>query len=498
VSELGSSSFIGDNSTRGHGILWQKEHYLSRKGGIPAPAETAQVVIVGGGIAGLAAANALRDLNPIVLEQSTQFGGNAKGERWGDLEYGIGSAYIADPDAGSPLDKLLAELGLRERTRLNDPAEEGVVLTDKVVPAFWKGGTDPARAAEFIRVRKQLIELGHEAYPAIPPRNAEEMARVEALDRMSFAQWARKNLGKLHPHVEELFHEYCEDAFACRYDEVSAAQAINFIIPDLVGVLALPGGNGAISEALYKKLSRELKTGSLRAGSFVADVALNSEGVRVAYEDPEGNLRSIQARACVVAAPKFIAARVVRDMPKNQHHAVAKLRYRAFLVANVLVKGVARSPWLGMFRLRGEHGPKEQAFSTVVHGAWAGDHRAHDSSLTLYKSYPHDHGRGELNGKHAFEHARKSFEGDLPILLRALGLDESRVAGLRIARWGHAIPAAVKGMLVDGVAREAAAPVGGRIFLGQQDNWASPCVESALNAAYEAAEGARKVVLAGA
>src|SRR4051812_2781242 len=47
TSRLDPGEFTGDHFSRPHSILWQKPQYLAAKGGIPAPSETASVVIVG-------------------------------------------------------------------------------------------------------------------------------------------------------------------------------------------------------------------------------------------------------------------------------------------------------------------------------------------------------------------------------------------------------------------------------------------------------------------
>ena len=89
---------------------------------------------------------------------------------------------------------------------------------------------------------------------------------------------------------------------------------------------------------------------------------------------------------------------------------------------------------------------------------------------------------------------KTQFEGEIPELLRALKLDSSAVQDLRITRWGHALPLAATGLIADGTLAAASQPVKDRIFFGQQDNWANPCLETAFKAGMAAAAGARKAV----
>src|SRR5438477_6950757 len=76
-----------------------------------ATAQTAEVVVVGGGIAGLAAANALRDLDVVVLEASDRVGGRIRSEPRDP--YWLNLAAHVFPGPGSALDGLVGELGLR-------------------------------------------------------------------------------------------------------------------------------------------------------------------------------------------------------------------------------------------------------------------------------------------------------------------------------------------------------------------------------------------------
>src|SRR5262245_36463284 len=68
--------FSGDSPDRAHGVLWDKQGYLARKGPLPPPEENVPLVVVGGGMSGLLSAYLLRDLRPVILERAERFGGN--------------------------------------------------------------------------------------------------------------------------------------------------------------------------------------------------------------------------------------------------------------------------------------------------------------------------------------------------------------------------------------------------------------------------------------
>ncbi len=503
----GQKDFAGDHPTRAHKALWDKSGYLKAKGGIPAPSETVPVVIIGGGVAGLSAAYSLSDLKPVLIEQAAQFGGNAKAERWEGTDYTIGAAYMGLPEEGTPLAQMMKDIGLEGKFKVETAAkDETVTLHGAVKGLFWQGTTDPANAAQFKSVYDKLIAFGANELPAIPPApdaDAEARKDLNELDSVSFADWFKENLPNLHPHIEEMFREYCWSAFAGEAEEVSAAQALNFICADLVSEAILPGGNAAIAHALFDYLKMKLPDGSLRSGSLVIDIShykdATGEGVRVCYEGPDGALKTIQAKACVVTSAKFISKIVVSDLPADQLSAIESMEWRAYVVANVLLKNPSTSPAYDLYCLKNEipHDAKkaigERVFTDVAFASWAQPDPTGHSVVSLFRPYPYSGGREELYSPGAFEKLKADFTATIPDLLKTIGAETNPVVAVRMSRWGHALPLAAKGLIANGTFEKASRPFG-RIFFGQQDSWGSPCFESAVASARAAADLARKAV----
>jgi hypothetical protein len=144
-------------------------------------------IIVGGGIAGLAVAYKLRDHNVILLERERETGGVSKSENWNGIEYGIGAAYMINPEPDpdfpdSPDAQNLAfleELGLHSEGRLANGDENHCVFNNQhVVP--HDAVYSRANNEFFLRV------LYHDKFPSIP---TEDRELVRALDRVSFRQF---------------------------------------------------------------------------------------------------------------------------------------------------------------------------------------------------------------------------------------------------------------------------------------------------------------------
>src|SRR5579871_2270969 len=152
------------------------------------------VVVVGGGIAGLAAAWALRDRDVVVLEASDRVGGRIRSERRGRLWLNFGAHVFAGP--GSPTDLLLHETGV------GAAAVPGVLTAVSVGGRLVAGGrveTYPlrlplrprGRSARRARARwrAQLRRLGR---PARPGRRRDPAGDAAAL--LGGARGSRRRL----------------------------------------------------------------------------------------------------------------------------------------------------------------------------------------------------------------------------------------------------------------------------------------------------------------
>ncbi len=482
--------FSGDQPTLAHKLLRDKFAFLAAKGGPPPPSQTTDVVIVGGGVAGLCAAYALRQRSCVVFEQDSRWGGNSKGEQWGDLTYSIGAAYISPPEEGTGIYNLLKDLGLLNHYRIERAWDDATVLNgEHVVPHFWQGATNPAQAADFVRIFQIFKSVYSDAYPVIPPGGGTfPQAQFNALDQMSFKSWMALHLGTIPSHVDEFIQDYCWSSFGGGYDEVSAAHGLFFLTADLQGTAAFPGGNAAILQKICEVLKREDRC-QLKSESLVVDVRPVADGVDVTYADANEGLHTIRAQKCIIATPKYVARYLIDVVPESQRLAWEKLKYRAYVVANVLLRKKIPSRSYELFRLSGEMQPKGKVTDIVFAGWAATDHPSH-SVLTMYKAYPFDGARTQLYQQDAYTQVQQELETALPTILSAAGTSDKHVVDLRITRWGHALPLAQVGLFATGVIDQIATPIANRIFFANQDNLSNP----SFDAAFHAVEATLKVL----
>jgi hypothetical protein len=490
-----SGVFNGDDVSRPHDILWDREGYIRKKGGRPTTFTTISgPAVIGGGMSGLLAAYLLRSQSPVLFEQAPSFGGNSKGEKFRGRAFSLGAAYITVPEEGGEIDALLKELGLSSALRHESGEDSRVYFPGQGLRNLWKGETDGAASKSAREVEEELRRIYESAYPEIPwtKNSALSRAEFEALDKESADRWLVRKFPGLHPHVKEYFQLYCWSSFGASLEELSAAQFLNFVAAETAGVLALPGGNAAIGDALYRSLARALPEGSLRTGAIVIEVKNTSEGAEILFEDQEGKLRLLRAGAAVVAAPKYVARYIVAGLEPARLEYWKGFRYRAYAVANVQLSVPVPQRAFDVFALEGKvpDAPSfghrtDRPWCDFVYAGWAASEQS-GSVLTLYKPYPFEGARSLLTSELAHARIKEEIEAFLPKTLAGLGIAPGSISGIRLTRWAHALPLAETGLASSPDFERHSSPLG-RIAFANQDNFANPAFESCFLAAKQAA-----------
>lgn len=510
LADVAPRQFFGDDFERPHKVLWNKDGMTAALAGqVPRPAEHTDLVIIGGGISGLTSAYLLKGYKPIVLELAPRFGGNSKGQSWRGMDYSIGAAYVVEPEAETDIGKLFVELGLADRMKLKE-GEDPVSIDGKIYHKFWTGETvpqdSPARE-QFSKLSayfKKVLDSEESPYPDIPVTDESQRASINELDKLTFKEHVLKiaEVSALHPHIETAIEHYCWSSFGASASEISAAAGLNFYAAEFGNLNVFPGGNAAIAERLLEKLAAALPATNLRTNSLVYDVKVSGSGVQIRYFDRKGAIQTIVAKAVIMAAPKFVVAKILQDIEPERLEAIRKLKYRSFLVANVLMKGAPPESFYDLYMLgdgKLESGgtaveSARKGVTDVILGNFA--HPTQDSTvLTLYRSLPYDGGRAELYPASSYDTFRTKFEEQIKgTILPTLKLSAANIHDLRIARWGHPLPTAAPGLIADGVVDRLRKPFKERVFFVEQDNWALPAFETGVTEAFSAVPQLKKVL----
>lgn len=307
------------------------------------------VVIVGGGIAGLAAAWRLgRDVDAIVLELEPAIGGTSRSGVNAVSAHPWGAHYVPAPSPENRvLARLLREMGVME----GDVVHEEFLCRDPQERVFhhgrWyeglylnAGATDEdhrqLRAFE-VEVAKWIDwrdAKGRRAF-AIPTALGSDDANVTALDRMSMAEWLDR-LRLTSPRLRWFVEYGCRDDYGTLLADTSAWAGLFYFasrVPrsgaDSEPFITWPEGNGRIVAHLAK-------TARVMTGALVTSIAARDDGADVIAllgNEPIG----IRARRVIFAGPQFVASRVIHDLPHTA------FEYGSWMVANLTLRDRPRS-----------------------------------------------------------------------------------------------------------------------------------------------------------
>ncbi len=250
-----------------------------------------RAVVVGAGLAGLAAAHGLRrgGAEVVVLEARDRVGGRVWSRR---LENG---AVV----------EMGAEFILPGNTRVREMAERfGLGLWEKGMrygqrephglPGLEQGALERAAAA----IEEALVEGG-----GCPGESVRELVGRLSLD----------------PVAAEAIVARAEVSAASPAERVPAGDLAGVARLDTEPCPSIAGGNQRLAEAMAAPLG-----GSLRLAAAARSVSWDADGVRVRVDDGE-----VEADACVIAVPASIAGELEFDpvLPGRHAGAMAEIRY---------------------------------------------------------------------------------------------------------------------------------------------------------------------------
>lgn len=353
---LPAGDLSGADMARGHRL---------RDGGFPAPSrhENVDLVIAGGGIAGLSAAWRLKDAGFDrfrLLELEDTVGGNARNGRNAVSAYPLGAHYlpVANREAGA-LRHMLRQFGMitgdRDGVPVYDPEQLCADLQERL---FWQGrwqegliprnglsARDKADLTAFdAAMRDFSARVGSDGKPAfaLPMAYSSRDEDLRALDRLSFAAWLDQR-GWRSPVLRAHIRYATRDDYGTEPGEVSAWAGIHYFAgrrgwaADGAGgnELTWPEGNGRLVARMAAQFCDRIASGRI-----VHKVARDGDRVLVdSFDATAGTSVRTTARAAILAMPHFIAARVAPEIGSAKGHS-----YAPWLIANITVDRLPGGP----------------------------------------------------------------------------------------------------------------------------------------------------------
>ncbi len=356
-----TGGWIGANVERGHRLRERKA------GGLPAPEfqRRAGAIVVGAGIAGLAAARELRraGIDDVqVLDLEDEAGGNSRGHQIAGMRCPLGAHYLPLPgEHAVEVIELLEALGVRR-------TEHGRVVYDERmlchspqerlhIAGFWHDGLLPpvdalpdAERADTLAQYRQFGAAVDAASAggafAMPTARSAWRPQLDALDRVTFAAWLAAQ-GLVAPALRWYLDYCCRDDYGAGAAQVSAWAGLHYFASrhgfhapgddgnknaeERDGVMTWPEGNAWLARQLAEPLTQQLQTGRV-----VLRVSEGRDAVAVdVWNDAARRTERWTAPQLVLALPLFIAARLMDASPAALTQAAQAMPHAPWLVSNL-------------------------------------------------------------------------------------------------------------------------------------------------------------------
>jgi oxygen-dependent protoporphyrinogen oxidase len=303
------------------------------------------VVVVGGGLAGLAAGWRLRHWDTVLLESASRVGGRIRSERRGRYWLNWGGHVFAG--AGSSTDALLNEVGITAAQvpgALAALSMNGKLLLGGPMPTY------PFRIPMALSSRVALVKAGIKVgaqvlrYAGIVRRRPGEdpalrQQRVYDFENdRSFADF----VGDLPDDAKALFYPTVTRSAADPHEIAAGAGIGYFSLVFNIGQglgRGIVGGPSTLTQGIAAALGDRVQL-----DAEVVEIVHRTRSVVVRYRR-NGMDNEVEARYAVLATPATVSHRVAVDLPEDVRDALGKVVYGPYVSAAFLTNESTPQRW---------------------------------------------------------------------------------------------------------------------------------------------------------
>ncbi|MGI9117761.1 MAG: FAD-dependent oxidoreductase [Gaiellales bacterium] len=313
--------------------------------------ERHDVIVVGAGIAGLAAAWDLRDRDIVILERGNRVGGRIRSEARGDLWLNLGAHVYAGDDSATG--RLMIEAGATPRDIpgvLTAVSYKGRLVADGPLELYpFKLPISMRGRAAFVRtglrLRRLVAEYGRMAAPR--PGDTPSALQQRMLDYLPDRSFTQE-LGVLQPEVDAFFRCTLTRGTG-EPEQIAAGYGVGYFHlawnqEDGLG-RNIVGGPQTLIDALAAPHADRI-----RYGAVVTRITQGADGVTVEV-DENGARRTLRARAAIVSTPSHVAAEIVEGIPAETDAALRAITYGPMISAAFLTDEEGPQRWDGIYAI---------------------------------------------------------------------------------------------------------------------------------------------------
>lgn len=307
------------------------------------------VVVVGGGLAGLSAAWRLRHWDVQVLEAGDRVGGRIRSEKRGQYWLNWGGHMFAGPDTATAA--LFAETGTKAIAipgSLTGMALNGKFLSSGPIHTYplrlpMKFGSRVEVMAKGARLAYDVLRYARAVRPRAGESSEMRQARVYNFENdRSFSDY----IGSLSEDAQAFFLPTVTRS-SVDVDELAAGAGIGYfsLIWNIGAGLNryVLGGPATLTETMAQALRDRV---TLQAE--VHEVVLEADHVVVRYRQG-GVEQEVRARTAVLATPAPITHRVAVNLPGEMRDALGHVKYGPLLSGAFLTNETTPQPYDGTY-----------------------------------------------------------------------------------------------------------------------------------------------------